>query len=296
MELSVAREAGAIALASATFPPLLNWAENAKSVAQYHRRDPRFASLSLTAREIVRKHGPWRLATTAIGTSLTREICYNTSRWMLYSQIRRKDSSTAERFAAGFAAGLLGSFVSNPFDLVRVRQQSRAMLETKPATGVQEARRVITRAAQNQSGSRLRVPQLVLWSGWQINCLRAALFTSGSMATYELSKSALKQQLWLTGGHEGPVVHVLSGFAMGVAGTLMYMPADAVRTKCYNKSPSEPVTTGDIVRIARSLHAAGGPSTFYRGTTAAMARTVPACIIFPIAMESTRKAMGLDYF
>ena len=170
MELSVAREAGAIALASATFPPLLNWAENAKSVAQYHRRDPRFASLSLTAREIVRKHGPWRLATTAIGTSLTREICYNTSRWMLYSQIRRKDSSTAERFAAGFAAGLLGSFVSNPFDLVRVRQQSRAMLETKPATGVQEARRVITRAAQNQSGSRLRVPQLVLWSGWQINC------------------------------------------------------------------------------------------------------------------------------
>lgn len=285
----VAREAMAIALASMTFPPFLNWAENAKSVAQRHHNDPRFASLQLTARAIVQKHGVSRLATTAMGTSITREICYNTSRWMLYSALRRKDMSTPERFATGFVSGLIGSFVANPFDLVRVRQQSRVMLSCPPPTGVQEVRRVIMGAA------RLPMPHLVLWSGWQVNCLRSALFTSGSMATYELCKSTLLEQQW-TGGQEGPTVHILSGLAMGVAGTLMYMPADVVRARCYIQAPSQSIQTADILRIIRSLYSTGGVPAFYRGVGAAMARTVPACIVFPVAMECSRKAMGLEYF
>ena len=289
----VAREAMAIALASMTFPPFLNWAENAKSVAQLHHTDPRFASLQLTARAIVQKHGICRLATTAIGTSLAREICYNTSRWMLYSSLRRKDMSTPERFATGFVAGLMGSFVANPFDLVRVRQQSGAMLARRPRTGVQEVRQVLIDATQHQR--RLPMPHLVLWRGWQVNCLRSALFISGSMATYELSKATLMQQRW-TGGQEGPLVHTLSGLAMGVAGTLMYMPADVVRTRCYVQSPSHSITTPDILRISRSVYSEGGVRAFYRGTGAAMARTVPACIVFPVAMEGSRKAMGLEYF
>jgi len=288
-----AREATAIALASMTFPPFLNWAENAKSVAQRHHKDPRFASLQLTARAVVQTHGLRRLATTAIGTSLTREICYNTSRWMLYSSLRRKNMSTPERFATGFLSGLIGSFVANPFDLVRVRQQSRAMLACRPPSGMEEARKVIMEAAQRQR--RLPIPHLVLWNGWQVNCLRSALFTSGSMATYELCKATLTKQHW-TGGREGPVVHIISGFAMGVAGTLMYMPADVVRARCYNQAPAHAITTTDIVRITRSLYTTGGLSAFYRGTGAALARTVPACIVFPVAMECSRKAVGLDYF
>ena len=60
--LEAMREAAAIAIASMTFPPLLNWAENAKSVAQHHRKDPRFATIGSTIGEIVRQHGAAKVA------------------------------------------------------------------------------------------------------------------------------------------------------------------------------------------------------------------------------------------
>ena len=206
--LEAMREAAAIAIASMTFPPLLNWAENAKSVAQHHRKDPRFATIGSTIGEIVRQHGYWRLVTTAINTSLAREVFYNTSRWMLYSHVRHIDMSLSERFAAAFGSGIVGSFIANPFDLVRVRQQSQAM-DCQPTTGVEQYRRVISHAARRGSSNAL--PHLVLWSGWQVNCLRAGLFTSGSIVTYELCKGQLRKQ-W----DEGPAVHIVSGLSMGV--------------------------------------------------------------------------------
>ena len=122
--LHTMKEMAAFAVASTTFPPFLNWAENAKSVAQHHRGNPSFATIPLTMRQIVQRHGLSRLLVTGMGTSVAREVCYNTSRWMLYTHFRKKDMSFQQRFSAAFCSGLLGSFVANPFDLLRVRQQS----------------------------------------------------------------------------------------------------------------------------------------------------------------------------
>ena len=95
---------------------------------------------------------------------------------------------------------------------------------------------------------------------------------------------------------EGPAVHIVSGLSMGVVGTLMYMPADAVRTQCYNGAQSAPPTTAAILRIGSRLARDGGPGAFYKGTSVALARTVPACVMFPVTMEWARKALGLEYF
>ena len=97
--------------------------------------------------------------------------------------------------------------------------------------------------------------------------------------------------------------HAIAGGTMGVVGTLAYMPADAVRGRVYNDSVRS--FTGNnkvggawwgIVREGKMIYNKGGVLGFWRGTGAAMMRTVPSCVAFPIVMERTRKGMGMDYY
>lgn len=281
-----AKECAAFAVASAVFPPFLNWAENAKSVAQHHRRDPRFATIQGAVQQIVRARGVSRLATAGMGTSVMREVVYTTSRWMLYTHFRRDDWSLTQRSAGSFLSGVLGSLLSSPLDYLRVRQQSASM-QPKPRSGAQEYRGVIEGARRRG----LRVPHLALWSGWQVNCLRAGMFTAGSITAYEATKSALKAN----GVAEGTAMHVVAGVCMGVVGVTLYMPADAVRGRCYNLSPNKPLATRAILRTARQLYAQAGVRGFYKGTSMAMVRSVPACVAFPVLMEKARHMLGLGY-
>lgn len=281
-----AKECAAFAVASVVFPPFLNWAENAKSVAQHHRNDQRFASIPGAIRQIVRARGVVRLATAGMGTSVTREVVYNTSRWMLYAHFRRDDWTFAQRSAGSFLSGVLGSLLANPLDLIRVRVQSASM-QAKPRSGTEEYRGVLEGARRRG----LRVPHLALWSGWQVNCVRAGMFTAGSITAYEAAKTALRAR----GFDEGTPMHVAAGVCMGVVGVALYMPADAVRGRCYNLSPTAPITTATILQQARKLYAQSGVRGFYKGTSMAMARSVPACVAFPVVMEKARHMFGLGY-
>ena len=82
-------------------------------------------------------------------------------------------------------------------------------------SGFQELRAVLDGARQRG----LWMPYLSLWSGWQVNCLRAGLFTAGSITAYEATKSDLIER-W---GGESPAVHAMAGLCMGIVGVTMYV-------------------------------------------------------------------------
>ena len=114
------------------------------------------------------------------------------------------------------------------------------------------------------------------------------------MMSYELVKKELNV---LREGKEDSYTHTIAGGAMGVVGTLLYMPADAVRTAIYNQSAKgKHVDVKTAAIIASHIYQTGGLARFWRGTLPAMARTVPACTVFPVAMEQSRMLLGLDYF
>ena len=286
------REALAIASASCVYPPLLAWAETAKTVVQTHT--PAFrGGVASAAAAIVRRHGVARLALAGIDTSLVREVSYNTSRWMVYGRIRevaggREQLGFGGRLGCGILAGGLGSFVSNALDQIRVRQQAKA-LESQFAWGLSELSDFL-----NRHGVK------ALWRGWQINLLRAACFTSTSMASYEESKRILGTFM-----EEGPVMHSLAGLCMGTVGTFAYMPADRIRTAIFTGkfevSPLGRTAEGSpnlrgIAEIAAHIYRAGGIPSYFKGVNGALLRTVPACMLFPAAMEFSRKLYGLEYF
>ncbi|GMH46390.1 hypothetical protein TrRE_jg13016, partial [Triparma retinervis] len=145
-----------------------------------------------------------------------------------------------------------------------------------------------------------------LWKGCEINALRAGLFTGGSLTTYTLAKGLLSPPPLSPPGtgkdalEETALQHAAAGGAMGVVGTLMYMPADAVRGRVYNATPQ----TGTSARSAwaemategRAIWRRWGWRGMWKGTGAAMMRTVPSCMAFPIVMERTRKEMGMGYY
>ena len=75
-----------------------------------------------------------------------------------------------------------------------------------------------------------------------------------------------------------------------------YMPADAIRARAYNLDGGIRLNSQRLLQLAVELYRESGVSGFWRGTNAALFRTIPACIMYPVAMEQCRKALGLDYF
>lgn len=133
---------------------------------------------------------------------------------------------------------------------------------------------------------------LALYKGHEINAIRAGCFTAGSFVSYEMTKSYLLK----IRGEEDAYSHTLAGMMMGVVGTVMYMPADAVRTAVYNKETKAETGWKEIRKVTQDIYKTGGVKGFWRGSLSAMARTVPACTLFPPMMEQTRCWLGLEYF
>jgi len=192
---------------------------------------------------ITRTGGLPRLLFTGLTTSLSREVFYNSSRWIIFSRLSSllsipslpKSIQPLTTFTVAFLSGCVGSILANPFDLIRVRQQSEACNRTTTLGG--ELNNVLSNA--KRTGAKR--PVLALWNGWQVNCLRAGLFTAGSMTSYKLVKHKLNRHY-----PESSTTHLAAGGVMGVVGTLMYMPADAVRGRAYNSGKGG--TMGSKVR------------------------------------------------
>jgi len=65
---------------------------------------------------------------------------------------------------------------------------------------------------------------------------------------------------------ENSLTHLTAGLAMGVVGTLMYMPADVVRARAYNRDGGARFPLRRLQPLAVEVHRESGMAGVWRAT------------------------------
>ncbi|KAB1261310.1 Mitochondrial uncoupling protein 4 [Camelus dromedarius] len=126
----------------------------------------------------------------------------------------------------GMMAGVVGQFLANPTDLVKVQMQmeGKRKLEGKPLRfrGVHHAfAKIFT-----EGGIR------GLWAGWVPNIQRAALVNMGDLTTYDTVKHYLVLNTPL---EDNIMTHGLSSLCSGLVASILGTPADVIKSRIMNQ-------------------------------------------------------------
>lgn len=146
-----------------------------------------------------------------------RDLCYSGLRIGLYPSVRstlsrgaaRQDVGLGEKIAAGALTGALGAAIANPLDVVRVRMSVEGGVvdaQGRLTTGMRAGHRPRW-SSSLQCLSDCAVSEGVvhgLWRGVGATVARAALLSSGNLASYDHSKVLLLRRGW----EDGTALHV----------------------------------------------------------------------------------------
>lgn len=152
-----------------------------------------------------------------------RESVYSTLRLGLYEPIKRnmgvtKESSIGWKFAAGSAAGLIGSTIANPFDLIKIRMQSAT--ENKPV-GFHISQ---IYAAGGVAG---------FWKGVGPTCIRAMKMNGTKLAVYDTIKHGIINRGLLA---DGVMCQFAASVVAGFFQTVVTAPMDNIKTRIMSQT------------------------------------------------------------
>jgi solute carrier family 25 uncoupling protein 8/9 len=129
-----------------------------------------------------------------------------------------KDSGVMWKFAAGSAAGLIGSSIANPFDLIKIRMQG-AKGESMPVTHyINEIY-----AAGGVRG---------FWKGVTPTCIRAMKMNGTKLAVYDTIKHGIIDRGIL---RDGIACQFLASVVAGFFQTVVTAPMDNVKTRIMSQ-------------------------------------------------------------
>ncbi|XP_052601353.1 mitochondrial uncoupling protein 4 isoform X1 [Peromyscus californicus insignis] len=186
-----------------------------------------------TALGIVQEEGflkLWQGVTPAI----YRHVVYSGGRMVTYEHLREVVFGKSEdkhyplwkSVIGGMMAGVIGQFLANPTDLVKVQMQmeGKRRLEGKPLRfrGVHHAFAKILA----EGGIR------GLWAGWVPNIQRAALVNMGDLTTYDTVKHYLVLNTPL---EDNIATHGLSSLCSGLVASILGTPADVIKSRIMNQ-------------------------------------------------------------
>ena len=119
-----------------------------------------------------------------------RESVYSTLRLGLYEPIKRnmgvtKNSSIFWKFAAGSCAGLIGSTIANPFDLLKIRMQAQ-----------KEAQPIGWHIREIYSNNGIAG----FWKGVGPTCIRAMKMNGTKLAVYDTIKNGIIDNGYMRNG------------------------------------------------------------------------------------------------
>ncbi|XP_052049234.1 mitochondrial uncoupling protein 4 isoform X2 [Apodemus sylvaticus] len=186
-----------------------------------------------TALGIVQEEGflkLWQGVTPAI----YRHVVYSGGRMVTYEHLREVVFGKSEdkhyplwkSVIGGMMAGVIGQFLANPTDLVKVQMQmeGKRRLEGKPLRfrGVHHAFAKILA----EGGIR------GLWAGWIPNIQRAALVNMGDLTTYDTVKHYLVLNTPL---EDNISTHGLSSLCSGLVASILGTPADVIKSRIMNQ-------------------------------------------------------------
>ncbi|XP_025274731.1 mitochondrial uncoupling protein 4 isoform X2 [Canis lupus baileyi] len=197
------------------------------------RESAPYRGMVRTALGIVQEEGflkLWQGVTPAI----YRHIVYSGGRMVTYEHLREVVFGKSEdkhyplwkSVIGGMMAGVVGQFLANPTDLVKVQMQmeGKRKLEGKPLRfrGVHHAFAKIL----SEGGIR------GLWAGWVPNIQRAALVNMGDLTTYDTVKHYLVLNTPL---EDNIMTHGLSSLCSGLVASILGTPADVIKSRIMNQ-------------------------------------------------------------
>jgi hypothetical protein len=232
-----------------------------------------------TVKTILSKEGVpafWK----GIGAAWMREASYTSLRLGLYGPIKqvmnvKKDSNFLMKFAAGSLAGVIGSFVGNPFDVLKTRLMS---MESKTTPSMLNLAITLYK--------KEHIPGF--YRGLQANMLRACVLNGTKMGCYDQISGYITQSEMIPAGLPTQFV---SAFGAGFFMATTVAPFDMIRTQLMNQP----------TKIYRGFFDCGTRIIFnhgfrglYAGFVPIWARFAPTTCLQLIIFERVKPVFGVE--
>ena len=212
-----------------------------------------------------------------------REASYTSLRLGLYAPIKKAIGADQEgagfliKFAAGCAAGGLGSIAGNPFDVLKTKMMAAEGEGIGFATTVRQIM-----ASQGVGG---------FYKGMDANIMRAMVNNGTKMACYDMIKKKIKSSGVVT---EGIPLQFLSAFSAGFIMTCTVAPFDICRTRLMNQPADKPKVYFNLFDTFAKIATQEGPQALWRGFIPMWARIAPTTTLQLLFFEKFSKLAGIS--
>ena len=244
-------------------------------------RSATYSSTLRSVRLIYAQSGLAGLWVPGLTATMVREMINCSARTGLYAPVRNflgglnadGELTAVSRVGSALITGALGSVLSNPSDVVKVRLLNVG--DAYPST--HEAFPALLRA-EGVTG---------LFRGVVPSTLRGASISVGALAAYDQAKQELKRGMGIP---EGFVLHILASLVSGLAATTMAAPFDLVKTRVMNGHSAAP-----SLHHLRAAVRTEGPAALFRGWVPSYIRIGPHALIGLPVLEQLRNFVGVGY-
>ena len=223
-----------------------------------------------------------------IGASLCREASYSGIRFGAYESFKElygatdpKNTPLIKKLAAGSSAGMFGSALANPCDLVKIRMQSD--VTGRLYRNVFHAFATIHRT-EGVRGLYVGIAQTVQ---------RAGVLGACQAPVYDHTKHTLQNLDVL---QEGVQLHLVSSFLASIVAVTVTAPLDLVKTRVMSAARAPDGTaaySGTVDCFVKTLRNEG-VLALYSGWVPGWMRLGPHTIVTFLVYERLRAAMGMN--
>eukprot|EP01051_Picozoa_sp_SAG22_P008087 SAG22_NODE_597_length_8708_cov_11.511209_2_plen_342_part_00 len=216
---------------------------------------------------------------------------YPSVRGMIAGGREESEIGLPRKILAGCTTGAIGSAITNPLDVVRVRMSVESGL-VGPAgrytTGLRAGHPPRYLSSPGALLAIFREEGLVrgLYAGTTATMARAAALSGGQLASYDHTKHLLKSAGLM---QEGTRLHLVAGIVSGIVATTCCNPPDVIKSRLMR----DPTLYKGPLDCALQTLAREGPRAFFKGWLPAYARAGPAFFIQMPIVEQLRIAFGV---
>jgi hypothetical protein len=209
-----------------------------------------------------------------------REASYTSLRLGLYGPIKqvmniKKDSHFFMKFAAGSLAGVIGSFVGNPFDVLKTRLMS---IESKTTPSMMQLALSLYKVE--------KIPGF--YRGLQANMMRACVLNGTKMGCYDQISGYIKQSNLIS---PGLPTQFVSAFGAGFFMATTVAPFDMIRTQLMNQ-PTK--LYNGFFDCGKKIIIQRGFGGLYAGFLPIWARFAPTTCLQLIIFERIKPIFGVE--
>mmetsp|Transcript_6276 Transcript_6276/g.13059 ORF Transcript_6276/g.13059 Transcript_6276/m.13059 type:complete len:309 (-) Transcript_6276:325-1251(-) len=246
-------------------------------------RDYRALGVGGTVKTIASEEGVaafWK----GINAAWLRESSYTSLRLGLYEPCKiafgcttPENSTFIKKFAAGSAAGALGSLAGNPFDVLKTQMM---------ASEGKEAPSIINTAKKLMGHQGIGG----FYRGIDGNIMRAMVLNGTKMSCYDQIKGLVVEKTGLP--KSSILAQAMSAGGAGFFMTCTVAPFDMVRTRLMNQ-PADAKLYSNALDCFTKIVTQEGPATLWRGFIPIWSRFAPTTTLQLIIFEQIRGLMGM---